>query len=228
MSNHTPQRSSREVDVARPSLELYLMDGNRRVGWISGNAVGFRGFDDPTQAVHAAWVAHRALAHRLGTSPAWSEPETFALARGDDHETILVDSEPIAALVRPDSDHPSGSDSFGFEIRIPERADEIFPRAMAYRMYLALRKSGVAWPLWQGTQRHAAGALEDRRTVADRATASTDPTTTTNEGGASDVIDEIRHRARRYLPPQWGRGRRTSTRTREHAEHRVRRFRERR
>jgi hypothetical protein len=213
-----------DVLAARPSLELDLMDGNRHVGWISGNGVGFRGFENLTQAVHAAWVAHRALARRLGTSPAWSEAETFAIARHDDGEMILVDGGPIAALVRPDSDRQSGSDSFGFEIRIPERADEIFPRAMAYRMYLALRKSGVAWALWEATQPHAAGALEDRTTVADRATASTDATTTTNEGGPSDVIDEFRHRARRYLPPQWGRRRRTNKR--EHAARRVHRFRE--
>ena len=224
MNTHTPNRSSMEVRAARPSLELDLMDGNRHVGWISGSGIGFRGFDDPTQTVHAAWVAHRALARRLGTSPASIEPETFALARRDDRELILVDGEPIAALVRPGSDRASDSDSFGFEISIPERADEIFPRAMAYRMYLALRKSGVAWALWQATQPHAAGAVENRSTVADRAATSTDTTTTPNQGGASDVIDQFRQRARRYLPPQWGRGRRAGTR--EHAERRVHRFRE--
>ena len=224
MNTHTPNRSSMEVRAARPSLELELMDGNRHVGWISGSGIGFRGFDDPTQTVHAAWVAHRALARRLGTSPASIEPETFALARHDDREMILVDGAPIAALVRPDSDSANGSDSFGFEIQIPARADEIFPRAMAYRMYLALRKSGVAWALWQATQPDAAGESDDRMTVTDRATPSADATTTTNEGGTRDVIDEIRQRARRYLPPQWGRSRRAGTR--EHAERRVRRFRE--
>jgi hypothetical protein len=225
MTNHTTQRDATTRLVARPSLELHLIDGNRHVGWISGHGVGFRGFADATEAVHAAWVAHRALACRLGASPARGE-HTFALARHDDRESILVDGESIAALVRPGSDSRSGPDSFGFEIRIPERADEIFPRAMAYRMYLALRKSGVAWELWRTTPLQNAGASQDRTTIPDRAAASTDETTTINEGGDRNVIDEIRQRARRYLPPRWGRGRRTSAR--EHAEHRVRRIRERR
>ena len=221
MTNHTSPRSATEPITAPRSLDL--LDGNRHVGWITGDDIGFRGFADATQAVHAAWVAHRALARRLGAPATWSEPETFAIARHADRETILVDGDPIAVLVRPGADDPSGSDSFGFEIRIPERADEIFPRAMAYRMYLALRKSGTAWALWQTTSTHDTGVPEDRRSITDPTVASMNETTL-NEGGDSDVSDEFRQRAHRYLPPQWGRGRRTRTRERE--EHRVRRLRE--
>ena len=48
-----------------PPLDLDLVDAGRTIGWIADNAVGFRGFGDETEAVHAAWVAHRTIARKL-------------------------------------------------------------------------------------------------------------------------------------------------------------------
>ena len=53
-----------------PPLELDLVDAGRAVGWIVDNAVGFRGFGDETEAAHAAWVAHRAIARKLARTHA--------------------------------------------------------------------------------------------------------------------------------------------------------------
>lgn len=125
-----------------------LMDADQRVGWINGDRVGFRGFATDEEAAHAAWVAHRTMTRRLARShnlrpvPIGSEP--LALQRDGDDEMIVASSGPVATLVRPVDDGRSGG-SYGFELSIPQPADEVLVRAMAHLIYRTLRKSGVRW-----------------------------------------------------------------------------------
>ena len=107
-----------------PPLDLDLVDAGRAAGWIAGNAVGFRGFGDETEAAHAAWVAHRTIARRLarthGTRSVPVDIEPLAIQRVEAKEMILASGRPIAALVRPGPDSRSGVDSFGFELIDPD------------------------------------------------------------------------------------------------------------
>jgi hypothetical protein len=135
-----------------PPLDMDLVDAGRATGWIADTAVGFRGFGDETEATHAAWVAHRALARRLARThrerPVPVDTEPLALRRVEGKEMILASGRPIATLIRPGSDSRTG-DSFGFELRIPAPGTELHVRAMAYLIYRTLRKSGIRWAMWR-------------------------------------------------------------------------------
>ena len=154
----------RDVLAQPPPLDMDLVDADRVVGWIVGSAIGFRGFTDETEAIHAAWVAHRALARRLARTHGMRlvpvDIEPLALARGDDGETevILASGRPIAKLVRSGS-HNRAGDSFGFELTVPSRLTEFELRGVAYFIYRTLRKSGVRWAIWR-PDRPAHAALE--------------------------------------------------------------------
>jgi hypothetical protein len=170
MTTYSTRAPSSGSLTARPGLELDLMDGDRRYGWIAGDRVGFTGFGDHVEAVQAAWVAHRTVMQRHagspGAAPASYDARTFALVRYGEDEVILANETPIAVLVRPGTDGTSDPDSYGFVVRIPGDADRLAVRATAYRIYLALKSSGIPWTL-------------------------------------------RRRDARRFLPPQWGRRRRS-------------------
>ncbi len=144
----TTQLSPERLAVPPPSM-LHLNDADRTVGWINGDRVGFRGFATDEEAAHAAWVAHRTLTRRLARShnlrpvPIGSEP--LALRRDGDEELIVASSGPIATLIRPEYDGEGEPDSHGFEIPIPQPADEVLVRAMAHLIYRTIRKSGLRW-----------------------------------------------------------------------------------
>jgi hypothetical protein len=152
----SPERIGLPPPVPRPplkALDLELLDGDRAVGWISGDRVGFRGFADEVEAAHAAWVAHRTLARRRalaqGTRPPPIDSEPLALQPRDDGAVVLASGRPIATLVRPGTPRRTGDDDFGFELRVPLPADELRARSGAYLVYRALRKSGLRWALWR-------------------------------------------------------------------------------
>jgi len=136
-------------DRSNTALSMDLMDADRKVGWINGDRVGFRGFATDEEAAHAAWVAHRTMTRRLARShnlrpvPIGSEP--LALQRDGDAEMIVSSSGPVARLVTPSDGSASNDDSYGFELSIPQPADEVLVRAMAHLIYRTLRKSGVRW-----------------------------------------------------------------------------------
>lgn len=223
MTTYSARADSPGSHTARPRLELDLMDGHRRYGWIAGDRVGFVGFGDHVEAVQAAWVAHRTVVRRLarspGAAPMSDDVRTFALVWYGEDEMILANETPIAVLVRPDRDGASHPDSYGFVIRIPGDADHLDVRATAYRIYLALKSSGIRWTLRRANVPPAAPEQDGRSANADHLADSGD-TTTSEDGGRSDDIDQSRQRARRFLPSQWGRRRRASTN--ERAERRVR------
>jgi len=134
-----------------PPLALDLRHAGRPVGWVRGDAIGFRGFGSNGEATHAAWVAYRALAQRLakagGRRPIPVDVERLTLSRRGDGDVVMASGQPIATLLRPGPTSRSG-DSFGFEIRIPAPTYESRMRAMAYLAYRTMRKSGVRWALW--------------------------------------------------------------------------------
>ena len=158
-----------------PPLDLDLVDAGRRAGWIAGNAVGFRGFRDATEAAHGAWVAHRTLARRLarthGRRPVPIDIEPLALQQVDGREMVLASGRPIAALIRPGPDSRSGVDSFGFELSIPTPITEFQVRAKAYLMYRTLRKSGIRWAMWRPERTQPIDARTNPVTVRPRAPA---------------------------------------------------------
>lgn len=145
----SPERFAVPPPYAPDRASMDLMDADRRVGWINGDRVGFRGFATDEEAAHAAWVAHRTLTRRLARShnlrpvPIGSEP--LAVQRDGDDELIVASSGPVATLIRPELDGPAGHDSYGFELSVPQPADEVLVRAMAHLIYRTLRKSGVRW-----------------------------------------------------------------------------------
>jgi hypothetical protein len=143
-----------------PPLALDLTDTGRRVGWVEGDAIGFRGFGSEVEAAHAAWVAHRGLARRLarrdGRRPIPVDTERLALDRRGDVELVLAGGLPIATLLRPSVDGTTGDDSYGFTLRVPGPADELTMRSLAYTVYLTLRKSGTRWAMWARDGQRAA------------------------------------------------------------------------
>jgi hypothetical protein len=143
----TTQLSPERLAVPPPST-FHITDAERRVGWINGDRVGFRGFASEEEAAHAAWVAYRTLTRRLarshGLRPVPIGTEPLALQRDGDQWLIVASSGPIATLVEPDRAIPDPA-SYGFELVIPQPADELLLRAMAHLIYRTLRKSGVRW-----------------------------------------------------------------------------------
>jgi hypothetical protein len=137
-----------------PPFAMDLIDADRTVGWIIGDTVGFRGFGDATEAAHAAWIAHRTLARRLarthGTRPVPIDTEPLALRphTAGASDVILASDRPIGVLLWPGTRSRSG-DTFGFELVVPPPTTELQRRAMAYRLYRTLRKSGVRWAMWR-------------------------------------------------------------------------------
>ena len=149
----TTQLAPNSMSLPPPrSPDLDLHEGDRVVGWISGQALGFRGFGNEAEAAGAAWVAHRTVSRRLaqrqGGRPAPIDVEPLSMTRDGDREVILASNRPIAALLRPGVDSRSGSDSFGFEIQVALPGGELAMRSLAHRIYRTLRKSGVRWRMW--------------------------------------------------------------------------------
>jgi len=111
--------------------------------------VGFRGFATDEEAAHAAWVAHRTLTRRLARShglrpvPVGTEP--LAFQRDGDEVRIVASGRAVATLIVPDFSDTSESDSYGFELLVPQPADEVLVRAVALLIYRTLRKSGLRW-----------------------------------------------------------------------------------
>ena len=145
----------REHTLAQPPpLLMDLVDADRVVGWIRASVIGFRGFGDETEAIHAAWIAHRTLARRIARTHGMRlvpiDVEPLALKQTDDDTTdiILASNRPIATLLRRGSEGQV-RDSFAFELTVPSPISQFELRGMAYLIYRTLRKSGVRWALWR-------------------------------------------------------------------------------
>jgi hypothetical protein len=181
-----------------PPRELDLIDAGRLVGWVDGDVVGFRGFATETEAAHAAWVAYRTLSRRLarrdrdGSRPVPVDTAPLAIAKRGGRDAILASGRAIATLVRPEADVRGDAASFAFEIRVPSPMDEVRMRAMAYLMYLSLRKSGMRWALWTRGRRR-----ESQQSQGEPRVARVDPNDGFTERGEEDAPEP----GRRSAPP---------------------------
>lgn len=135
-----------------PPLSFELIDGDIVVGWVSRREIGFGGFANETDAANAAWLAHRTLARRLarrgGLRAVSIDTEPLTLEFSGENEWIVASRMPIASLLRPGPDSPSGREWFGFAIQMPTAVDEVGARATAYLLHRTLRKSGIRWALF--------------------------------------------------------------------------------
>lgn len=147
-----PPPTPRATPNSIPAPALDLRAADTVMGWIDGRAIGFRGFADEEEAAHAAWVAYRTMSRRFaregGQRLVPIDTVPMSLSREGDVELILAAERPIATLVRPGSDSPSGPDSFGFELQVPKPVDELTMRSTAYLVYRTLRRSGIRWAMW--------------------------------------------------------------------------------
>jgi hypothetical protein len=145
-----------------PPSRQDLLDAGTVVGWIDGMAVGFHGFGHEDDAMNAAWVAYRTLSRRFararGRRPLPIDTEPMSLERNGDVELILAGGRPIATLVRPGADSPSGPTSFGFELQVPVPADERTMRSIAYLVYRTMRRAGIRWSMWAPAPAAPSGA----------------------------------------------------------------------
>jgi hypothetical protein len=169
-----------------PPPDLDLFDRARLVGWVRSSAVGFRGFANENEAAGAAWIAYRALARRLARRNGGPMPpidvEPLSLARDGDRAVILARGRPIATLVLPGADSPSGPDTFGFEIEVPPpAADELSMRSLAHRIYRTLRKSGARWAMWERRR-------VNRRRVAPRSQPVSVPTRRPSDSSPAPIV----------------------------------------
>lgn len=150
-------------------MMLDLYDTESVVGWIDGTSIGFRGFGNEIEAMHAAWVAYRTMARRVarqgGRRPIPIDTEPMALARSGDVERILAGGRPIATLVRPGAESRSGPESFGFALQLPDDADELAARSTAYLVYRTLRRSGIRWAMWAAAPSASRAPAEDASAV---------------------------------------------------------------
>ena len=137
-----------------PTFDLHYFDEDQRAGWVTTHAFGFRGFETEEEAMHAAYLAHRALDHRIarrdGRRPIPVTTEPLSL-RGDG--TLHAAGRHIGAIVRPGPESRSGPDSFGFELPFPEPLAEVTARAKCAHVYRALRRSGIRWSMWRAAPR---------------------------------------------------------------------------
>lgn len=155
--------------VVRPAIQrphLDLLDGDVRVGWIDGRAIGFRGFGSDVEAAHAAWVAYRTMARRfareLGQRPPPIDIEPISIRRSGAVEHIVASGRSFGRLIRPGTGSRSGADSFGFELQVPVPAAELTMRSTAYLLYRTMRRAGIRWALWRPGQVGAAARAHSK------------------------------------------------------------------
>lgn len=147
LPNHLPE----PPPVGRHDFQLDLLDGERVVGWLRPDAIGFTGFATETEAAHAAWVAYRALSRRLarrdGRRPMPIDTEPLRLVQESDGRSIVGSRDRIAKLIEP-SATDARENGFGFELRLDAPMDEVTVRAKAHHIYGTLRRSGIRWAMW--------------------------------------------------------------------------------
>jgi hypothetical protein len=147
-----PNYLSEPPPEARHDFALDLLDGERLVGWLRPDAIGFTGFANANEAAHAAWVAYRTLQRRLARRdhrrPVPIDTEPLRLVAENNGRIIVGSRDRVAKLVEPDV-ADAQENGFGFELRLDSPMDEVSMRAKAYRIYRTMRRSGVRWSMWR-------------------------------------------------------------------------------
>jgi hypothetical protein len=153
MHNVIPNRLPEPPPVSADGFYLDLMDGERVIGWIAPDAIGFRGFANDVEAAHAAWVAYRALsrhiAQRDGGAMLPIDAPPLAILDRSNERLVIANNRSIARLVDPSRDVESGAPSHAFELQLDGPRDELTVRSKAHLVYRALRRAGVRWAMWR-------------------------------------------------------------------------------
>ena len=153
----------RAAHTALPPPMRHLLHRERPIGWLEGHTFGFFGFADTRDAATAAWVAYRTVSRKvaslLGTRPTPIDIEPLSIVRRNGREVITASGRPVAWLVRPGPESPSGPDWFGFAIDLPAALDERAVPAIMRAASRALLKSGIAWSIVRARLRHRGGEL---------------------------------------------------------------------
>ncbi|HKN68258.1 MAG TPA: hypothetical protein VJW73_18360 [Gemmatimonadaceae bacterium] len=160
--------------TALPPPRRQLLHRERPIGWLEGHTLGFFGFADARDALHAAWVAYRTVSRKVarvaGTRPTPIDIEPLGIERRNGREVITASGRPFAQLVRPGPESMSGLDWFGFSIEVPpvvnQRALPDIMRAASH----ALLKSGLAWSMVRSRSRQLAYTREHAGPLSSRAT----------------------------------------------------------
>lgn len=123
-----------------------LFQGQREIGFIRGETVGFVGLMNADDAAFAGRVAHRTLASRRDPTRPWMPilaADPFLVAEGDRQH--LADPSGILATLRPPASGPPGNEDWGVELELlPEEQPDVIAVARARAMWTALLGSGVA------------------------------------------------------------------------------------
>ncbi len=98
-------------------------DGEQ-IGWIEGQAVGFRGFDSAKEARRAAGAAYGAfrgwLARQRRMDLVPGSRRAFLQARRDGGITwLMLGDVPVGRIVEPHERDPLGEGGYGFELDLP-------------------------------------------------------------------------------------------------------------
>lgn len=145
----TPRRPSHPSSMPIPPPRFHLMSGAVPIGWIDGLSIGFHGFAHEDEAAGAASIAYRTMtrgfARDLGRRPPPIHSEPLSVVRNGKTDLIVAGARPIARLLRPGVESPSGAEHFGFELQVPIPASEQTMRSTARRVYRALRRAGARW-----------------------------------------------------------------------------------
>ena len=145
--NHLPE----PPPARQHDFELDLLDGDRRVGWIRPDAIGFTGFANATEAAHAAWMAYRVVARRkarrAGGRPVPIDTEPLRLVTESAGRIVYGSRDRVAKLIEAEATD-AGANGFGFELHLSPPLDEISVRSKAHLIYRTLRRSGVRWSMW--------------------------------------------------------------------------------
>ena len=144
--------------TALPPPMRHLLHRERPIGWLEGHTFGFFGFADAQDAANAAWVAYRTLSRKVapssGIRPAPIDLEALRIERRNGRDVITASGRPVALLVRPGDQSPSGLDWFGFSIDVPPVVHERAMPGIVRAASRALLKSGVSWSMVRSRPRH--------------------------------------------------------------------------
>ena len=118
-----------------------LMNGDRAVGWLTGDSLVFGGFSSLADAERAGDAGYIALLDWLQSRQRMARQQTTTLhvAVGEDHlsEWLGPNGHVLARIIRPVED-----DSFVVEFTLPSHIPTVAAAEAASRIYDAMRACG--------------------------------------------------------------------------------------
>ena len=114
------------LQIVRQDRRGYsLMDESGPVGWLSDDAIGFRGFASEAETLRAAALAHATKFEMTGNAAGTRRSRAargFGLTTWATDDTWAVGGERVGRFLRPSALPGLGPDSFGFEFSLSDVA----------------------------------------------------------------------------------------------------------